>query len=130
MPKSQIEYQIQKAFCRYVSTQYPKVLFRSDYMSHLFLKPQQGVRNKTIQKEGYKDPDMAIFEPKGEFHGLFIEFKKESPCYKNKPTELKKDEHVQAQAKTLQQLREKGYKSEFAWSLDMAMEIIDNYMKL
>jgi len=130
MPKSQIEYQIQKAFCRYISFQYPKVFFRSDFMNHVDLNEKQGARNKAIQKRGYKDPDMFINEPKGSFHGLYIELKKESPFYQKKPTVLKANKHVKEQAESMEKLREKGYKAEFAWTLDMAIEIIDNYMKL
>lgn len=129
MPKKQLEYILQKQVCAYLNSNYPDVLFMSDTIASVKLTMQQAVRNKAIQKEGFKTPDLIIFEPKGKYHGLFIELKNKSPFKKN-GVDLLQNEHIQAQATTMEELLKKGYLCYFCWGLDTAIRIIDKYMKL
>ena len=72
-------------------------------------------------------PDMFIAEPKGEFHGLFIELKKEGVRLKKLNGDWATS-HVEEQARVLDELRERGYKAEFAVGFDEAIELIDSYL--
>ena len=118
-----LEYDLQVAVCRYLSYQYPDVEYMSDTIANLKLTQTQASRNKKIQKNGFKCPDILILEPKNNFCGLFIELKLETP--------FKKDGTIKASAnelETIEKLNAKGYKACFSWGFDMTKEIIDNYL--
>ena len=122
------EFELQKAVCNYLRLQYPKVLFLSDTVASVKLTMPQAARNKAIQKEGIKTPDLIIFQPNELYHGLFIELKIETPFKKD--GQLKSNEHLEGQSKTIVSLNELGYKATFAWSFDQAKQIIDDYINL
>jgi len=126
--KQQPEYSLQKQVTAYLRLQYPQTLFMSDTIAAVRLTIPQQVRNKSIQKSDFHCPDLIIFEPKGCFHALFIELKAKSP-YK-KSGELLKDQHLEDQQETIYDLNSLGYYAQFAWTFEMAKEIIDNYMNL
>ena len=121
------EYNLQKQVSKYLELQYPSVLFFSDTIANVKLNKKQGSRNKAIQKDGFKMPDIIILEPNKQFNGLCIELKIESPFKKN--GELKKSEHLQGQAKSIKDLNNKGYFATFAVGFDETKKIIDNYLK-
>ena len=122
------EFQLQSQVCNWLKIQYPKVLFASDTIASIKLTPQQQLRNKKIQNSDFKLPDLLIFEPKGSFSGLFIELKVKSPFKKN--GEILKDEHLEGQLKTINDLKSKGYYACFSWSFEMTISIINQYMSL
>lgn len=126
--KKQPEFEIQKAVCRYLSIAYPEVLFLSDTVASVRLTIMQGTRNKLIQKNGFKCPDLLIFEPKGPYKGLFIELKYETPFKKDGT--LKKNEHLEGQQKSINDLKAKGYYATFSVGLAETRLIIDEYMSL
>lgn len=128
MAKIYKEYELQKQVCKWLSIQYPKILFMSDTIASCKLTMGQAVRNKAIQKEAFKTPDLIIFEPKGGYHGLFIELKIESPFLKSNPYAFKKNEHIESQAETMKQLVYKGYRCSFSWTFDQTKDIIENYL--
>lgn len=111
--------------CRYLSLQYPDVLYLSDTIASVKLTKPQAARNKLIQKSGFKCPDLLILEPRNGKSGLMLELKAESP-YK-KTGELKTSEHLEGQQMTLEQLRRKGYDAKFVWDFEMAMKAIKDY---
>ena len=121
------EFELQKAVCNYLRLAYPSVLFDSDTIANVKLTAPQQARNKAIQKEGFKRPDMCIYFPTEIHSGLFIELKVESP-YKKDGT-LKSGEHLRGQYMTMKHLEMLGYKCSFAWTFEMAKEIIDNYLQ-
>lgn len=123
-----LEYDLQVAVCRYLNYQYAHVLFMSDTIASVKLTAPQAIRNKQIQKDSFKCPDIIIFEPRGQYHGLFIELKKESPYKKN--GELFANDHLQGQAKTMQDLIARGYLCHFAWSFEQAKSMIDSYLSI
>lgn len=125
--KNQPEYQLQKQIATYLKNQYPKVLFLSDTVASVKLTAPQQSRNKEIQCQKFKCPDLIIFQPNNFYHGLFIELKAESPYLKDGIT-LKSDLHIQEQNKTLTELTEKGYLAVFIWTFDRAKNIIDGYI--
>jgi len=122
------EYELQCQVSSYLSFQYPDVDFMSDTIASVRLTMPQARRNKKVQKHGFKCPDLLIFEPRGKYHGLFIELKAKTP-YKKCGNELKKNQHNQEQYKQLKKFEKKGYRATFAWSFEMARSIIDDYMK-
>ena len=121
------EYQLQRAVCKYLEAQYPSVLFLSDTVASVKLTAMQGVRNKAIQKKGFKTPDLIIFKPNFAYKGLMIELKVESPFKIN--GELKSSDHLKGQQESLEKLRELGYDARFSRGFEMTKLIIDNYLK-
>lgn len=123
-----LEFILQKAVCRYLSYQYD-VEYMSDTIANLKLTAQQASRNKAIQKNGFKCPDLIILEPRNGYHGLFIELKLETPFKKDGSIKASKDDHLKGQLETIEKLNAKGYLACFSWGFDMTKEIIDNYLK-
>jgi hypothetical protein len=123
-----LEYDLQVAVCRYLSYQYPDVEYMSDTIANLKLTQAQASRNKKIQKNGLKTPDLLIFEPRNYFCGLFIELKLETPFKKDGGIKASTNDHLKGQLETIEKLNAKGYKACFSWSFDMTKEIIDNYL--
>ena len=130
------EYHLQKSICQYLRAQYPKVMFLSDTVANVSLTIPQQVRNKAIQNSDFKCPDLLIFKPKFIFyddptyyHGLFLELKTESPFRKDGKIKASQNDHLKLQQETLFKLSLLGYKAEFAWSFDMAINIINEYLK-
>lgn len=121
------EFELQKAVCKYITLQYPNVLFLSDTIASCKLTAMQANRNKSIQKQGFKTPDLIIFKPNNIYLGLFIELKIESPFKKD--GQIRKDEHLEAQLKTINDLKKLGYYACFSWSFEDAKSIIDKYIK-
>lgn len=126
MAKEQPEYQLQKQVCSYLRNQYPKIMFLSDTVAAVKLTFPQQARNKAIQKEGFKCPDLLILQPNNTHHGLFIELKSKSPYKGN--GELYSNPHNESQNDTLQQLNNIGYYACFGWSFEQCKLIIDNYV--
>jgi hypothetical protein len=126
MAKQQPEYHLQKQVCDYLNLQFPKVLYLSDTVASVKLTMMQAIRNKAIQKGGFKCPDVIIFEPKGIYHALFIELKVK-PILK-RSGELLKNEHIEGQQKTINDLNALNYFATFAVGFDEAKKIIDNYL--
>lgn len=122
------EFELQKEVCKYLNLQYPNVLYLSDTIANVKLTPQQAGRNKLIQKQFFKCPDLLILEPnKYGYSGLFIELKIKSPFKKN--GEVFQDDHLKGQEKTILELNQKGYCATFCTGFDEAKNVIDNYLK-
>jgi len=125
--------------CEYLRIQYPKILFKSD-MSGIRLTIGQAKKVKKLRSSN-AFPDIEILEKSYHYNALFLEVKKETPYRKN--GKLKKQtayeiiggirvkyDHLQRQNKVHEKLRERGYMAEFVWTLDMTMQIVDEYLNL
>ncbi len=123
------EYELQKSVARYLSYQYPDVDFLSDTIASVKLTERQAGRNKLVQKNGFKCPDVLILEPRKNYCGLFIELKTETPFKKDGTIKASQKDHLKLQEECLQKLTSKGYFCCFSWSLDMTKKIIDDYLK-
>ena len=123
-----LEYDLQVAVCRYLSYQYPDVEYMSDTIANLKLTQTQAIRNKKIQKNNFKMPDLIIFEPRNNFCGLFIELKLETPFKKDGTIKASVNDHLKGQLETIEKLNAKNYYAVFSWGFDMTKEIIDNYL--
>jgi len=108
------EYQLQKAVCKYLDLN--NVLYCGSMGGQYQVHMSQRIKAK---KSGYKKgfPDLFIYEPRGEFHGLAIELK----VGYNKPTK--------EQLYWKKELTKRGYRAEICRGIDEALEVIDDYMK-
>lgn len=127
MNKKQPEFELQKQVCRWLSYQHPNVLFFSDTIASVKLTIPQQVRNSQIQKKSFKTPDLIILEPNEKYKGLFIELKTKSPF--KKEGGLLKNEHIEAQQLTINDLLQKGYYACFSWGFETTICLIEKYLK-
>lgn len=142
IPKYNSETNLQTQIADYLRLQYPDVLFHSDFGSGIKLTIGQAKVQKRQNGSRRAWPDMFIAEQKHWhydspcreacdddcFAGLFIELKKDGTRLKKKNDEWATP-HIAEQAETLEKLREKGYKAEFAVGFEEAKQMIDNYLK-
>lgn len=73
-------------------------------------------------------PDIFIAEPRGKYHGLYVELKR---CYADlctKSGKYRKTQHIEEQRQMLQFLRQKGYCARFACGFEEAQFIISDYL--
>ncbi|CAL67412.1 hypothetical protein [Christiangramia forsetii] len=110
-----------------MSIQYKDILFLSDTVANLKLTVPQKARNKSIQKTGFKCPDVLILEPRGGYSGLFIELKVKSPFKQN--GEIYSNDHLKGQLESINALKSKGYFACFSVGFDETKNIIDTYFK-
>lgn len=127
--KHQNEYLLQKQICQYLKSQYPSVYFLSDTVASVKLTQTQQGRNKAVQCQIFKCPDLLIFEPNDKFKGLFIELKTQSPFKKDGTIKASQNNHLENQQSSLNSLNKKGYCAVFSWGFEMTKKIIDNYLK-
>jgi len=126
--KQQSEKELQKMVCDYLKIAYPKILFNSDMAGAMKLTIGQAVQiSKLRSNKGF--PDIAIYEPRGEYCGMFLEIKKEGEVLYKRNGEAV-TEHVQEQINCINLLRAKGYIAGFAIGFDQAKTVIDAYMIL
>lgn len=123
--KKQPEYEIQTAFVRYMGIRYPRIVVFSDTAAHIGKTMLQQKRANALQTKD-KQPDTFIAQPSGEYAGLWLEFKAETPFKKDGVT-LKKSEHVEGQLDTMRALEAAGYACAFVWSRDMAADLVGAY---
>ena len=113
------------AICNYLKLQYPNVIFTSE-ASGVRMTIGQAVKLKKMRSGG-KLPDLWILEPRGGYHGLFIELKAEP--YLKKDGWFKTN-HIKEQAETIARLMDKGYAATFAVGFDDTKATIDSYMAM
>ena len=123
------EYELQRQISWYLHVQYYDVLFLSDTIANLKLTKMQAIRNKKIQKEGFKTPDLLILEPRNGYSGLFIELKIATPFKKDGHIKASAKDHLKGQLESIEKLNQKGYKACFAVGFEEAKLIIDEYLK-
>jgi len=110
-----LEAEYQKQVVHYIRTYKPNVLFTASIQENANTV-QKGVRRKLL---GYNSgtPDIQIFEPRGGYHGLFIEMK------------IKGGTVSPNQKAFIANLEERGYKVVVCFSPRQAIEEIMNYTK-
>ena len=109
------EYQLQKAVCKYLDLS--NILYCAS-MNGQYQK-YQSQRNKakaTGMKKGV--PDLFIYEPRGQYHGLAIELK----VGYNKPTK--------EQLEWIEQLNKRKYKAVVCRGIDETLFELQNYLSL
>ena len=106
------EYQLQKAVCKYLDLQ--GYLYCASMNGQYQVHMSQRIKAK---KSGYKKgfPDLFIYEPRANYHGLAIELK----VGYNKATN--------EQRWWRDQLRERGYMAEICTGIDETLKQIQDY---
>ena len=120
------ESKIHIAICDYLRLQYPSVIFTSEAGGIYTTMNQARLIKRTRSCTGI--PDLLIFEPRGEYCGLFLEIKANGTTIYKKNGEFVKNDHLNNQREVLQKLMNKGYSCFFVIGFDNAKHIIDNYM--
>lgn len=120
------EQQMHRALCQWLKLAHPSIYFESDPSG---LRVSVGLRAiLKSTRSNHAHIDLFIAEPRGHYHGMFIELKSKTPFKKD--GSLKKDEHLEAQAITMANLTTRGYHCIHAWTLNDAMEEINSYLNL
>lgn len=114
----QEEYLEQVAVSNYLSYKYPSVLWTASAGG---MRVSMGTAIK-MKRAGYSKgcPDILIFEPRGEYHGLFIEMKRS-----HGPVKVSDE-----QKEWIDNLRARNYFAVVARGYDEARIYIDNYLIL
>ena len=131
------ESDLQVMVADYLRLRYPDVLFHSDFGSGVKLTVGQAMKQKRQNGGRRAWPDMFIAEPaprcidgswNHEWHGLFLELKKEGTRLKKKDGTWASD-HIAEQAKMMVELEKRGYLAKFAVGFEEAKDIIDKYLQ-
>jgi hypothetical protein len=121
------EKSLHAAICDYIRMQYPKVLFNSDLSGSMKLTIGQAVQLKKLRSSrGF--PDLTIYEPRKQFHGLFLELKREGEVIYKRDRHTLKTPHLVEQVETIKRLNQLGYFAAFAIGFDEARHYIDIYL--
>ena len=123
------EEQIHIALCKYIQLQYPGVIFTTE-SSGLRLTMRAAVVAKQCRNPKTGWCDIIVLEPKGGYHGLLIEVKKDESQLLTKKGVPKTDKHNLEQQSFARKVDAKGYRYLYACGLDMGIEIINDYMSL
>ena len=122
-----LEARLQQQVVRYVRYQYPKIMFKCD-LNGVHLTIAQYTKLKALgNTKGH--PDLVFYEARHGYNGLFIELKIDKTRLFSS-TGNPVTEHIREQNAYLEELRQRGYKAEFAVGFAQAKEIIDEYLKL
>lgn len=124
-----IEEKIQMQFCKIIDLKYPNLFYFSDAIG---IKMPKGLAIKIskMRSKKYKVLDMFFMHPNREFKGLIIEIKKDRETLYLKNGEVRNQEHLQEQKKSLEHLNELGYCACFCCGIDEAITLLDKYMKI
>ena len=129
------EHEIYRLIAQYLQVKYPDVIYRFDLAADLKLTMGQARKHKILHPHrGYPDLFIAEIRPhwgdisfNTEYHGLYLEIKKDGTRLKKRNGEWASD-HIAEQANMLKLLTIRGYKADFAVGIDEALEIIDEYL--
>lgn len=123
------EQQLQTLIADYIRLRHPSAIFHSDFGSGAKLTIAQAARQKRQNGGRRAWPDIFIAEPRGKYHGLFIELKREGTTIIKKDGTLVANAHIREQFDLLHDLRRRGYKAEFGIGFENTIAIIDEYFK-
>ena len=118
------EQQMHRSLCAWLKIAYPCAYFDSDPSG---LRVSVGLRAiLKSTRSNHAHLDLFIAEPRGQYHGMFIELKSKTPFKKDGT--LKKDAHLESQAQTMANLTTRGYYCIHAWNVDDAIKEIRWYL--
>ena len=106
--------------------QYPNVLYHFDPTGLNLSKAQSGMMKAIQGGRGW--PDLFIAEPRGVFHGLFVEIKPEGTRIYKKSS-LPATPHIEEQETCIFKLNDREYAATFGVGFDDCKAIIDDYLK-
>jgi len=122
----QLEQYIHAALCSYIAGNYPQVIFTTD-LNGIRLPISLAKRIKYL-KSGRGIPDLLIFQPAGNKHGLMLEIKSIDADVYRKDGKLKAKAHTQEQGAMIQRLRALGYAAWFVRGIEAGQDCIRTYM--
>lgn len=102
-------------------------MFISDFAAGIKLSAGMAMRQKN-QKSDHDWPDIFIAEIRGNYHGLFLELKRDRDALYNKDGSFIKSQHITDQIHCLNLLNERGYYARFACGTDEAVKLVDYYL--
>ena len=122
---------VQLLVSRYLKKYHPDISFHSDYAAGLHLTINQAKKRKAMNSErGWSD--MFIAYPSRDYHGLFLELKKDnvSIYVKQGPRkgQLVADEQVQIEAQFLERMNKLGYLGRFCVGYEASIKLIEWYL--
>ena len=120
------EYQICKSIAAYLRLKYPKIIFHFDLAGLNLSRAQSGMMKGIQGGRGW--PDLFIAEPRGQYHGFFIEIKQEGTRIL-KLNGMFTIPHIQEQNEMIHILRERTYYACFVIGLDEAIKQINDYLQ-
>lgn len=119
-----LEEQIQIKLFDWLATKYPDVLAISEPSG---VRVSMGLATKLKKmRSKHTHLDFYLLKPVGPYHGLAIELKAKNIYKKN--GELLKNDHLEDQQRTIDQLNKEGYFATFAIGFSEAQTIIDDYL--
>ena len=123
------EQKIAWAIAEYLTLKHPDIIYRFDVAAGLKMTIGQAtvIKKKLLHKEGY--PDLFIAEPRGKWHGLYLELKKDRNEVYKKDGGRRKNKHVQVQRAMLDRLLKKGYAATFCFGVDDCINVIEGYLQ-
>lgn len=122
------EAELRRMLARWLQYQYPNVTYRFDLAADLKLTMGQARKHKELHpKRGY--PDLFIAEPRGKYHGMYVELKADGNSPYKRNGELKASEHLKEQEVMLNKLNSRGYFAKFATGFNEAKGLIESYLK-
>lgn len=120
---------IHENVAQYLKLRYPDVLFRTDFAAGIKMTWGQAIKHKRLQA-GRAWPDFFIAEPRGPFHGLFLELKADGTRIILKNGKVTANKHIREQEETLRILRKLGYFAGFCIGFEEARNTIEGYFEL
>jgi VRR-NUC domain. len=116
------EYNEQVAVVKYLDVAYPNALYSASCGG---MRTSIGAAKK-MKTSGYKKglPDLMIFEPRGSYHGLFVEMK--APLIKSIS---QKGRTSPEQLEWQEKLNERGYMAIVCYGFEEAKKAIDGYLR-
>jgi hypothetical protein len=140
--KKKTETNLSKRCSTYMRNTYPHVIFFCD-ASGVNMSDTARIDMAAQRSKGDRTPDMIIDFPSRGFHGARFELKQEGTVIYKKDGTLRKQpyvrrfrngtvkrgDHLEEQAATLQKYNEAGYFSRFAVGFDKWKQMVDWYME-
>jgi hypothetical protein len=111
----------------YLREYHPTIPFQID-MSGEKLSKAAATRSSKNRAGLYKQPDLTIYVKKGKYGCLMLELKKLSESPLKKDGNLKKNEHIELQARSIEWLRKYGQKADFAVGYQDTVDKINDYL--
>ena len=113
---------------RWLQLQYPDVIFRFDVAAGARLSIGMAIRNKKMNPfHGF--PDLLILEPRGKYHGLLLEIKKDGEKLFNKKMNFRTP-HLETQHTFHELIKAKNYFCTFGIGFYNCKDIIEKYLQL
>lgn len=121
------ESSVHQQVVNYLKSQYPKVIFRTDFAAGIKMSIGQAVKHKSLQ-QSRAFPDITIFYPTTAGHALFIEIKRSKDEVFKKDGALREYPHLWEQKAMMNKLIDLGYCARWGCGFDETKEIIDSWI--